>query len=224
MRHTRNESELSIGVGGAALWMLLYLALQTLAALPDIFVLYMAPAWVRDWAGIALEAGVGVLLVALLRWRHPAWRVSWRISWGDAALAIAGAFACFLAGNVLMAGVVERLFPRSLEVYEQAIGVYMFNPVTGFLSICVLAPVIEEVLVRGFILPGMERRYGLWPAVLLSTLMFAAMHFNLAQGLVVLVIGLALALLYMQTRSLLACILMHAVYNLFSYLIMLFFG
>jgi membrane protease YdiL (CAAX protease family) len=89
-----------------------------------------------------------------------------------------------------------------------------------FLAV-VLAPIAEEILFRGILLRGLQRRFGASAAVFLTSVLFALIHMHLPAlaPIFVLSIGLCLACLY--TRSLLIPILMHALFNAFSLAIML---
>jgi len=77
----------------------------------------------------------------------------------------------------------------------------------------VIAPVTEELLFRGLILQGFLRRYSPRKAILASALLFAAFHGNPWQFLGALVLGVLFACWFLQTRSLIPCILGHAVNN-----------
>ena len=76
----------------------------------------------------------------------------------------------------------------------------------------IAAPVFEEFIFRGLIFGGLRRSFGVWPATLASAAVFAIVHpaFSL---LPVFVMGVCAALVYERTRSLLAPMLVHAVYN-----------
>jgi membrane protease YdiL (CAAX protease family) len=76
----------------------------------------------------------------------------------------------------------------------------------------IAAPIFEEFIFRGLIFGGLRRSFGVWPAVLASAAVFAIVHptFSIAP---VFVMGVCAALVYERTRSLLAPMLVHAVYN-----------
>ena len=76
-----------------------------------------------------------------------------------------------------------------------------------------VAPVTEEVLFRGLLLPLLTRHYGPAQAVVAVSLMFACVHFNAASLAPLFVIAAAFALAYLWTGSLLTPILMHALFN-----------
>ncbi|MDP3851066.1 MAG: type II CAAX endopeptidase family protein [Luteolibacter sp.] len=81
-------------------------------------------------------------------------------------------------------------------------------------SACLLAPLAEEVLYRGILFQSFRNRLGVLPAAILSSLIFAILHFYDGYGLAsVGVFGLSCALLYAATGSLGACIALHLLYN-----------
>lgn len=83
----------------------------------------------------------------------------------------------------------------------------------AILTVCVLAPVLEEMLFRGVILRGFLHRYPRWAAIMFSAMLFGAAHLNIYQFTVATVLGALAGWLYERTRSLLPCIVLHAAYN-----------
>lgn len=112
--------------------------------------------------------------------------------------------------------VFERLFPKSEQNYQEAVRRLTNSPVTSMIRLCLFAPFIEEHLMRGFLLGGLEPRYGTACALLISSFLFAFLHFNMVQGLSAFLCGIVLGLLYLKTGSILCCIIAHSGYNLLS--------
>jgi uncharacterized protein len=77
----------------------------------------------------------------------------------------------------------------------------------------VLAPIFEEILFRGFLLASLSRYLPSWGAILLSALLFAAVHLSAAEVLPLMTLGVLLGFVYMRSRSLLASMLLHALWN-----------
>ncbi|MGY4541153.1 membrane protease YdiL (CAAX protease family) [Arthrobacter sp. UYNi723] len=84
------------------------------------------------------------------------------------------------------------------------------------LVVLVLAPMGEEMLMRGVTYSRMRRHMPPLAAAVLSTGLFSLMHLNLVQIVVTLPLGILLAMVYEQTGRLTPVILLHAVFNLFS--------
>jgi len=86
--------------------------------------------------------------------------------------------------------------------------------VSGFVIAAVLAPVFEELVFRGFLFGFLRSRSGAWPAALLSSGIFAAVHGYSGEGLVIVFLyGLVFAWLYHRSGSLLPGIVAHGVFN-----------
>ncbi|MEN6301586.1 MAG: CPBP family intramembrane glutamic endopeptidase, partial [Armatimonadia bacterium] len=90
-----------------------------------------------------------------------------------------------------------------------------------FVLICIIAPVIEEIIFRGFVYPGLRRRMTVTSAVVASALLFALMHNNLDALFTIGIIGVTLAVLYERTRSLVPCIVCHALNNTLVFFLLL---
>ena len=101
-----------------------------------------------------------------------------------------------------------------LSPWEEAMFSRMADgSVAAVLAVCVMAPMLEEMLFRGIVLRGFLGRYARWQAILMSALLFGAAHMNIYQFLVGVAMGTVLGWLYERTRSLIPCIALHAAYN-----------
>jgi len=80
-----------------------------------------------------------------------------------------------------------------------------------------VAPLVEELIFRGFIFGALEFTWGLRIALWVSAVLFAAIHVpqlrTLPHTLLILVVGLALSSLRAQTGSLIPPYLLHLGYN-----------
>ena len=78
----------------------------------------------------------------------------------------------------------------------------------------IFAPIAEEIFFRGFLFQSLERRSSFWPATLISTFLFAMIHFYDFQGsLSVASFGIVACVLYRATGSLWTPIIYHAITN-----------
>ncbi len=81
---------------------------------------------------------------------------------------------------------------------------------------CVVAPLCEEFLFRGFIFTALRNWRGVWPAAVITGLLFGGVHVGSAPALDLVplaVLGFGLCLLYRATGSLYPCIAAHCVNN-----------
>ncbi len=81
----------------------------------------------------------------------------------------------------------------------------------------VLAPLFEETLFRGVLLPVLARQWGGGWAVVLSALFFALAHLSLGELVPLFVLGLGLGWLRLQSGRLGACALMHSLWNALTF-------
>jgi membrane protease YdiL (CAAX protease family) len=86
---------------------------------------------------------------------------------------------------------------------------------------CVVAPVAEETIFRGYIYGVLKRYTGVLPAGVISAGLFAALHLSVSSLPALFVLALCFTLAYEATGSLLVNILMHAFFNLSMFLVLL---
>jgi len=82
-----------------------------------------------------------------------------------------------------------------------------------FFTAAVAAPVFEEILFRGFLLPSLTRYLPVWGAILLSGLIFALAHLSFSEVLPLATLGAVLGFVYTRSRGLLASMLLHSLWN-----------
>ncbi len=82
-----------------------------------------------------------------------------------------------------------------------------------FFTAAVAAPVFEEILFRGFLLPSLTRYLPVWGAIALSGLIFALAHLSFSEVLPLATLGIVLGFVYTRSRGLLASMLLHSLWN-----------
>jgi membrane protease YdiL (CAAX protease family)/NAD-dependent dihydropyrimidine dehydrogenase PreA subunit len=92
-------------------------------------------------------------------------------------------------------------------------GANVVGLVLSTVLVAVLAPIAEELAFRGVILVALGERWGMWPAIGVSTLLFAAYHLSAWLFAPMLVFGVALGWLTWTRRSLWPSIVLHVLYN-----------
>ena len=146
-----------------------------------------------------------------LRWRSTWWKVVYApavvfVMWGFmASLEFAGYNAWL--GQFIEGDGVQESVKLLQESTEPLVLVLMA------LVVCVGAPLAEEVVFRGYVYTAVKRMAGLPVAVILSGLLFGAVHVNLMALLPLTLLGIILALSYEYTGSLWAPIAIHFCFN-----------
>ncbi|MBI4707643.1 MAG: TatD family hydrolase [Candidatus Omnitrophica bacterium] len=83
----------------------------------------------------------------------------------------------------------------------------------SIIFVVLIAPIVEEILFRGFVYTAIKNKFGRRTAYLLSTILFAGLHANLVGFLPIAVLGILLAYLYEHTGSLIPSITVHVTHN-----------
>ena len=93
------------------------------------------------------------------------------------------------------------------------------NKILLLVAVMVAAPVVEEVVFRGFLLKGFANSFmGVHAAVLLTSALWAVIHmqYEIAYLIAIFVIGVVFAYARIQTNSLFIPMIMHSLMNLLA--------
>ena len=110
------------------------------------------------------------------------------------------------------------------EFVQELFAMLATKDIYTLLMVCIVGPVLEELLFRGIILDGFLNRYKPGKAIFWSAFLFGLFHLNPWQFIPGFIIGILLAWIYMKTRSLLPVILIHVLNNSLSYYVMYKYG
>jgi uncharacterized protein len=160
---------------------------------------------VRAWQFGLQRPGIG--------WLSP------RVGWLWAGGMILVVLFTFLVFSVAWA---EILKVSTKEKLLEQLGA---NEGTGLLLLsagltCVVAPICEEFLFRGFIFRALCNWRGVWPAALLTGLLFGGIHVGSAPAIDLIPLaglGFGLCVLYRYTGSLYPCIAAHSLNNCLAF-------
>ena len=79
--------------------------------------------------------------------------------------------------------------------------------------VAVVAPIWEEVIFRGFLMPSLTKKWRVSTSICLSSCIFALAHFSMDRFLPLTALSVALSILYVRTRNVVAPIVLHALWN-----------
>ncbi len=166
-----------------------------------------------------LMAGGGLLVLYLSikpflplpkDWFHFKWRSNW-ILWGVGGylVAVPLVIVVSLINQQLWQGQggSNPILPLALEGRDR-VALFVF-----FVTACVAAPMFEEIIFRGFLLPSLTRYMPVWGAIVASSLLFAIAHLSFSEVLPLATLGMVLGVVYSRSRNLLASMLLHGLWN-----------
>ncbi len=173
--------------------------------------------------GLVFHGAALVILAGLMKARGWTWRRAFGLGAGGvvqrlgAGLALyAGSLPVFFV-SAAVSHLALRQFGFAVDIQEVVlVFVQPQSPwlLAGLLGMAlVTAPLAEELLFRGVLLPALLKRMGPGPAVVLSSAFFAAMHLHGPALFPLFVLAIGFSLAYIYTGSLWAPMLMHAAFN-----------
>jgi uncharacterized protein len=182
--------------------------------------------------GVALMILIALLVLVFLRvvrghdlgelfgLRHMSWKTALKAALfaivPAAILTMSAAFIC----QELLTGVWPELEPQeTVKMFAESNSVLLKSML--LLAAVVSAPLVEEVIFRGFLYPVFKRYTDAWLAAPVNALLFAMVHNHIGSLLPLFVFALAMILAYEVTGCLLVPIFMHALFNGMSSLLLL---
>ena len=130
-------------------------------------------------------------------------------------------------GALIPSAWLQEQIPELPNLVENEFDMILSNR-WGYLAIGLLAPLSEEIVLRGAVLrsllnkpllTGRSERANAWTAIVISALFFALIHFNPVQMPHAFTIGLLLGWMYWRTGSILPGVAYHWANNSMAYLI-----
>ncbi len=166
---------------------------------------------------LILATTVGVGRAGLLGTGRPTQR-QWLLT---ALLAVALWFA---AGGLLE--LQQLLIPLPPELLDQFRALHaalrpkdLWDAVLSVATIAVAPAIAEEILVRGILLPSLDRAAPRTTALILSAAAFAFLHMDMYRWGFTFLLGLVLGWLRLRSKTLLLPLLVHALFNSITFLV-----
>ena len=87
-----------------------------------------------------------------------------------------------------------------------------------FVTTTLLAPLFEEIIFRGILLPTLSRHFGVILGIIVSAFIFALAHLSLGEMPPLFVLGIGLAITRIASGSLFSSVIMHSLWNGLTFL------
>lgn len=202
-----------------AFFFVMFLAIQVVVGI--VVTLVCRPLGLKDNAILNIVSSLvsSLVTIALFAWRRwtPFNRAfsrsrQWGVMWWTMLLAMGS-----MAPSEF---IVEASGLQVPQLYTQMMA-QMMNHDLGFIAICVVVPVAEEVVFRGAVLRKLLQIFGYgqhWWAIVVSAALFGAAHLNMAQFVHAFLIGLLLGWLYFRTHSVVPGVAFHLINNAVTFI------
>ncbi|CEP96644.1 CAAX amino terminal protease family protein [[Clostridium] sordellii] len=118
---------------------------------------------------------------------------------------------------LILSGILSQIFPDYKNVVNQI--QLASNYWSQLILAIVLIPIYEEIFFRRVIFGYLREKYNLIGAVIGQALVFGLDHGNIVQGIYTFILGIALALIYVYSESLVGSIIVHIIFNLLGILV-----
>jgi membrane protease YdiL (CAAX protease family) len=112
---------------------------------------------------------------------------------------------------------IDLLLPP--DTAEKALDEAGGSIVITLVLVGLLGPIAEEIFFRGFVLPGLIKRLGVWRALVISSLVFGLFHIDPGAIVPTFALGLALGWVYLKTGSIWPAIFAHGLHNTVAVLV-----
>ena len=89
----------------------------------------------------------------------------------------------------------------------------------AFIALVILGPIYEELLIRGFLYKRLRQYIAFYPALFVTSIIFALLHFNLAVMIDTFLLSVIIIVVYEKTKNMTSAIVIHAMKNLTAILI-----
>ena len=179
------------------------------------------PLWTLPVGQLGLWAGLGLSAVVAATFRGNGLRrdFGWSMRASDVPIGLAvGVFA-----QIVVVWLIYAPFQQFFDFdVSEAARQITDRAATGgdialvMLGVVVGAPIFEELFFRGLTLRALERKWGATAGVLVSSALFAAVHFQLLQFPALMVFGIIAALLVKRYKRLGPAIWAHVGFNLIA--------
>ena len=208
----------------AIIYLVVFVGIQLVAGamIQLVYILLKGQGAVVDATGLIITTALAdvttLLLFLLLHWadvsRHWVRTRPWTVL-----------FWCVLAafGAIIPSTYLQEMMPELPNWAEREFELIMNNRF-GYFIVGLLAPLAEELVFRGAILRALLRwKSNPWIGIVISAIMFSAIHMNPAQMPHAFLIGILLGWMYYRTDSIVPGVVYHWVNNTIAYVLFAFY-
>lgn len=118
--------------------------------------------------------------------------------------------------EMLLTGILVKIFPTSAESVNASYEVLMEQPTLLIVLVMALMPAVgEEIFFRGFMYGGLKNKYGVKWAIVISAVIFGAFHMSLVKLIPTAMLGACFAYIVYKSGSIYIGMALHFINNAF---------
>lgn len=125
---------------------------------------------------------------------------------------------------ILLFDFIQILFKLIGEIPIVTAEMSISHYVVTFITICILAPIWEELFFRGIVLRRLLMKWHAPASIVVSSIIFGLFHLNPSQVLYAGILGLLLGYAYLRTGNIFVPMVLHGVANGVSFIFIVQFG
>lgn len=153
----------------------------------------------------------------------------------DVLYALSG-FGLYFLVYVVVAVIAQAVYPNLNLEQEQQLGFEIVKTPLElsmvFIGLVILPPIVEELLMRGFLYKGLRTKLAFWPTAIIVSVLFAIAHLQIGNGAPLLWVAaldtfaLSLVLVWLRERTgrLAAPMLLHGLKNTIAFTLLFIIG
>ncbi len=166
----------------------------------------------------ALYLSIYLALKVIFSIRYQGRPVFQALGWHRSTFPPAVAILCGLLLSALVAGFIYLLHAPEVPSPVDILVKSRLSLILVALLAAIAAPIFEELLFRGFLQPLLSRTFGVIVGILITSVLFGALHFSEYQSawqyaVAISIVGVALGAARAWSGSLIPSTLMHAAFN-----------
>jgi membrane protease YdiL (CAAX protease family) len=172
----------------------------------------------RDVSGAIVVFGNGVLFSVLMHYKGMRYGSLFHASKTPVAAVIGTLILpvlCIVPALILAVWTLTLILQQlPMGHWQEALcNQMMSDELVALVTVCLIAPVVEEMLFRGIILRAFLVQYSRSQAIVGSAILFGVAHLNIFQFVAAVLVGSISGWLYERTRSLWPSIILHMAFN-----------
>lgn len=183
-----------------------------------------------QWVGVISVISCGIIFSALMTYKNITYNNLFNPSPNlkkSRLITILIATLITSSGGAFLLSDLDTFIIHQFSISQNYITMFerlLSGGVISIITVCVIAPFVEEMLFRGIFLRSFMYNYSKFTAITLSAILFAISHLNIYQAIPAYISGTFFGWLYVSTQSLWPSIFAHSIFNCMGLILYYYYG